>query len=67
MEPEKFVLWSTRAGGWLTPGAQYSSDLSEAERFTHEKAISRCKIHRGGMSQFGLVPVSEEDLKELAK
>lgn len=64
---DEYVLWSTRAGGWLTAGAQYSSELSEAERFTHAKALDRCKIHRGGLSQFGLVPVAIEDLEVLSK
>lgn len=61
-----YVLWSTRSGGWLTKGGTYSSEFASAEQFTYEKALDRCKIHKGGMAQYGLLPVAVAILEALA-
>lgn len=60
---DEYVLWSCRLGGWLTRSAQYTTDYGEAERFPHVKALDRCKLQRGNMAQFGLIPVAVKDLE----
>ena len=65
---EQFILWSVRAGGWLTSGANYSSNREDAERFSRDKAIFLCEIHyKSHEAEFGLLPVSDSMLHQITK
>lgn len=63
MAPE-FILWSAALGGWFTNTATYSSDFSEAKRFSAFEASVLCMrfIQEG---RLGLIPVREEDVRSV--
>lgn len=69
MEPT-YILWSTRASGWLSSSGHYVSTISDARKFGREEAFDYCRIHyKNGYSEFGLIPISLNDLafiRELA-
>lgn len=62
-----YYLWSTRLSGWFTAGGTYTSDPKQAKIYTHAEAIKQARIHyRNGMSEYGLLPISIEDLDVIA-
>lgn len=67
MEPERYYLWSTRSAGWITRSGHYTSDRTQGKLVEWAEAIEACKVHRGYGAEFGLVPVPESMLKEIAK
>lgn len=68
MEEEKFILWHTRNGGWLTDGATYSSDRSAAKQFPHSEAMRYARAqYRNGFSEFGVIPIALSLLAEIAR
>lgn len=54
-----YHLWNARNGGWMTRGATYTSELSEARTFTHAEALQMCKVHKS-QDAYGLIPVDAE-------
>lgn len=61
----KYYLWSTRANAWMNHGGTYTNDRHTARLFEYKEAVETCKVHRGMMGEFGLLPVAEAMLKEI--
>lgn len=61
MNPDQYLLWSTRHGGWYTGAGPYVSDQGQARTFTYDEAVALCRKMRMG-SQPVLVPVPAEML-----
>jgi len=59
-----FYLYSTRNTGWLTRSSTYSTDRTEAARFTEDEALAMCARQKtqGG---YQLLPVSIELLERI--
>lgn len=61
-----FYLWSGRMSGWLSPGGTYVSRLSDARRFDEAEAFEYAKLHyNNGYSEYGLLPIREDDLARI--
>lgn len=59
----QYILWSTRANGWMTRGATYVSDRTKAKIFEEDEAFDQCRLHRNnGYSELGLLPVAINDI-----
>jgi len=61
----KYYLWSTRANAWMNYSGAYTNDRGSARLVPYSEAIEICKVHRGMMGEFGLLPVPEAMLKEI--
>lgn len=67
MESEKFVMWSGRLSGWLSPGGTFVNLVKDARQFSHSEMIEYGKMnYKNGYAEYGLLPVSLDHLKEIA-
>jgi hypothetical protein len=66
-----YYVWSTTMAGWASNSGPYTSELTDAKVFSRAEAEARCILHyRQNDGQFGLIPVSVDDIMhivELAK
>lgn len=67
MEEEKFLMWSGRLGGWLSPGGTFVNLVKDARQFTRAEMIDYGKMnYKNGYAEYGLLPVSLWNLKEIS-
>jgi hypothetical protein len=59
-----YVLYSPRGQGWFTRASTYSSDITEAKKFSRDDAIRFCKKHRTAAGH-NMIPVRQEDIDAL--
>lgn len=61
-----FILYSLRAGGWLTPSGTYVSSIDKALRVPYDEAIRICRSHFEPLDgSFGVLPVSLDALDKV--
>ena len=61
-----YYLWSVKMNGWMTSSGVGTSNISDATKYTHAEALLMCKRHyKNGLTEFGLIPVSVDDIEEI--
>lgn len=60
-----YYLYSVKYGGWMSRSANYTSDLTEAEKFNEPDALRRAKLSKTEYS-LGVIPVSVELMEKLS-
>ena len=60
-----YYLYSVKYGGWVSTAANYVSDITEAQEFSHDEAMTRAKA---GKTEFGMatIPVAVSLVEELS-
>ena len=60
-----YYLWHTRLGGWFTKAGTVTTQLSDAGKYDQAEALKLCRIHKGGVTEYGLIPILIETIEAL--
>jgi hypothetical protein len=64
----EYYLWSVKFNGWMTQGANYSTDITIAQTFSRDEAFKRAGKHYDKrVGEPNILPISVEDWLMIVK